>query len=119
MFTETLSALTKPTEGVLEPVQKLNQQAVAAVQKLAAHQLRSLKTYSELGVGQLKAAAEVRDVEGLQTLMSKQTDVVRELGERIWADTKELAQMGVDFATEAKKIGSQAAPAAAAKAKAA
>ena len=107
MFMKTLSALTEPTKGVLEPVQKLNQHAVATVEKLAAHQIESLKTYSALGVGQLKAAAEVKDVEGLQTLMSKQIDVLSEFGEQIWADMKVVAEMGVEFVTQAANVGAE------------
>lgn len=109
MMTESLSALTQPTKGVIEPIQKLNQQAAATVEKLAAHQIASLKAYSDLGVGQLKAAAEVKDVEGVQDLMSKQMDFLKRLGECMRSDLKAMFEMGVEFVAEAQKVG--AAPA--------
>ncbi len=112
MITETLSALTKPTKGVLEPVQELNQQAIATIEKLAAHQIDSLKAYTELGVNQLKAAAEVRDVEGLQNLLSKQTDVLRKVGDRLMSDFKAISQMGTNFVSQSTKVGPKAAKAA-------
>lgn len=111
MITETLSALTKPTKGMLDPVLKLNQEAVATVEKLAAHQIDRLKTYSNLGVSQLKVAAEVRDIEGLQHLMSKQTEVLQKFGECLMSDFKALFEMSADFVSQAKKIGAEAAPA--------
>ena len=112
MITETLSALTEPTKGVLEPVHKLNQQAIAAIEKLATHQINSLKTYTELGVSQLKAVAEVRDVEGLQNLVSKQTDVLREVGDRLMSDFKAISQMGVNFISHSTKVGPESVKAA-------
>jgi len=42
MNTKTLSALGAPAKSLLEPLQKANQQAVATIEKLAAHQLDSL-----------------------------------------------------------------------------
>jgi phasin family protein len=120
MITETLSALTTPTLGVLEPIRKLNKAIVASAEKLTARQIASLTTYSQLGLSQLRAATEVKDVDGLQTLVAEQKDVLKACGERLWADTKAVAEMGVDFVAEAQKVGSEVAPAATpAKAKAA
>jgi phasin family protein len=116
---ETFSALTKPTQGLLEPVQKLKHHAVSTVEKLATHQLESLKTYSDMGVNQLKAAAEVKDIDGLQNFMSKQTDVLRALGERMLSDITTIAQLNVDFLSQATKVGAEAAPLAPVKPKAA
>lgn len=109
MITKTLSALTEPTKGVLEPVHKLNQQTISAVEKLAAYQIDSLKTFSELGVSQLKAVAEVRDVKSLQNLLSKQTDVLREVGDRLMSDFKAIFKMGTDFVSQSTKVGTNEA----------
>ena len=116
MITETLSALTGPAQGVLEPIQKLSRQAVITVEQLAARQLDSLKTYADLGVGNIKAAAEVRDIESLQAFMSKQTDVVRSVADRFVADAKAVAEMGVDFISQTAKVGAMSIPEAPAKA---
>lgn len=110
MITKTLSALTQPTKGILEPVQKLNQEAVATVQKLTTHQIASLKSYSNLGMKQLKVAAEVRDLEGFQHLMAKQRDVLRAFGECLMSDAKAIFEMSADFVSHAKKIRAEAAP---------
>jgi len=108
MNTETLSALPTSAKAMLEPIQKVNQQAVATFEQLAAHQLDSLRAYSELGLGQLKAAIEVKDLEGLRDLVSKQKDALRAVGERLWEDTSAVAKMGVEFVAEAQRAGVQA-----------
>lgn len=111
MINKTLSALTDPTKGLLEPAHKLNQQAVTALEKVAAYQIDSLNTYSRLGIGQLKAAAEVRNVEGLQNLLSKQNDVLKEVGGRLMSDVKTFFQIGAEFVSQSSKMGAQAADA--------
>lgn len=111
MIIKTFSALTEPTKGALEPVQKLNQQAVAAVEKLAAHQLESLKTYSDMGIGRLKAAAEVKDMNGLQNFLYGQTDVLRAFGGCARSDIKAVAQACIGFVSQnmpTTKVGAKA-----------
>ena len=100
-------------EGVLEPFQKLNKAAIATAGRFTARQIASLTTYTELSLDQLK------DVEGLQTFLSKQTEVLKEVGERLWADTKAIAEMGIEFVSEAQKVSAPEAPAAPVKAEAA
>lgn len=112
MITDTLSALSVPSKDVLEPAHKLNQQAIAAVEKLVAYQIDSLKAYSELGVSRLKAAVEVRDVEGLKNLLSNQTDVLKEFGEHLMTDYKAIFKMGADFVSKSTKVGTETAKAA-------
>ncbi len=119
MIIETVSALTEPTKRILEPVQKLNQQAVATVEKLAAHQLESLKTYADIGVSQLKAAAEMKDIEGLQNFVFKQSDVLRAFGECVISDIKAVTEAGVGFFSQATKVGAKATRVAPVKTKAA
>ena len=97
-------------EGLLEPIQKFNTAALATAQRLTARQTASLMTYTELALDQLKAANEVKDVEGLQKFLSKQTDVLKAVGERLWADTKAIAEMGIEFVSEAQKISGPGAP---------
>lgn len=111
MITETLAPLSEPTKAVLAPVQKLNQAAVETVEKFAIHQNDSLKAYTDLGVSQLKLAAEVRDIKGLQKLMAKQTEVLRAFGECLMTDFRAVFEMGADFVSHAKKIGIKATPA--------
>jgi len=105
MITETLSALTEPTKGMLEPVQRLNQEAVWTVEQLAAHQIESLKTYSALGLTQMKAAAEVKDVGGLKDLMSEQTGVLKQFAECLVSDFKAIFEIGKEFLAEAQNVG--------------
>jgi phasin family protein len=111
MDTKTLAALTDPGKSVIESIQKRNQQASATVAKLAAHRIESLKAYSDLAVNQLNAAAEVKDVEGLQALMSKQSDFLVTYGRCLMSDITTTAQLGMDFLWQAATVDAEATPA--------
>lgn len=117
MFTMTLSSLNEPAKGVLEPIQKFNQKAIANMEKLATRQMDSLKVYLDLGTSQLKAAADVRDFGGLQTLLFRQTDVLKNATERFVADARAFVEIGVESVSEAAKLSAE--PAAPKKSKAA
>lgn len=108
MITKMISAFTEPAEGLLEPARKLNQQAVTAIGKVAAYQIDSLQTYSRLGVGQLQAAAEVKNIEDIQHLLSKQNEVLKEVGGRLMSDCKAFYQIGADFVSQSSKVKAQA-----------
>jgi phasin family protein len=111
MIIETLLALTEPTRNVFEPAQKFKKHAVASVEKLAAYQLESLKRCSDMAVGQLKAAAEIKDSEDLQNFLFKQTDVLRVFGEGALSDITAVAQVGIDLLLpQATNVGTKGVP---------
>ena len=112
MITETLSALTESPKGVLAPVQKLHKQAASALAQLSTHQLESLRTYSELGINQVKAAAQVRDAEGLRKLLSKQAGVMGKARDRLLSDFRAVFQVGADFVSQTAKAETKSAKAA-------
>ena len=106
MMTQTLSTLTNPTKFVLEPVHTINQKVIATAEKLAAYQIDSLKAYSDLGVSQLKAVIEVKDVEGLKNLLTSQTDVLKKVSDRMLFDFKAIYQLRADIVAQSKKSDS-------------
>lgn len=113
------SSLDEPVKGALEPIRQLNQHAVANVEKLAVRQIDSLKVYSELVIGQLKTAAEVKDLEGVSALISQQTDVLKTVTERLMADAKAMIDIAVASLSHGIQPSPEAAPVAPARIKAA
>lgn len=116
MNTDILSTLNDQSQKLLSSLQKLNKAAVAEVEKLAQHQVASLQVYSDLYVSNLKAAAEVNDLQDLQAFVNKQGDLAMTFGKRIATDAKDIAQMGAGFLAEAQRIAQESVTAATAKA---
>ena len=110
MNQDILTSLNDQSQKVLSSLQKLNKVAVADVEKLVKHQLGSLKEYTDLYVSNLKAAAEINDLKGLQSFLGKQGDVVKKVGEKLATDAKEVAAMHVGFMVEAQSLGRKMAP---------
>ena len=106
-MTRKFDDVTKNVKAALAPAQKLNALAVANVEKLAKLQLASLQTYSELGVSRLKAAAEVQDVNALQSYLASQTDFVRNVSEKFAADFEAMTELSREFIAEAQKISQE------------
>ncbi len=94
---ETLSTQIKQS---LEPMNKIGSLVQANFEKLAELQMQSFKTYSELATRQLKAMANVRDLDGLKALGTTQTEIAGEISQKIMADLKEIADMGMALKTE-------------------
>lgn len=61
MYAEMMSAGGGSLRTVFGPIQKMNQMTIAHVEKIAALQMESMTTYTNLGIGRLKTAAEVND----------------------------------------------------------
>lgn len=113
---DLLDNLTKQQEAAVATLQKLNKLAVANVEKLAALQMGALREYSDLNLKQLKALVEVRNPQALQDYLANQGESLKTLSEKLVADSKAVAELGVDFNQEAQKIARESFEAATKKA---
>lgn len=91
-------------------------------EKLLAAQYDAVKTYTDLGLSQARAAIDVKDAEGLRTYVEGQQKVAKDLGERMKADAEKVVAMNQDFVQQGQKLteesvksASKAAPKPAAK----
>lgn len=80
-------------EAVVAPVVEFNRLAVANVEKLVGFYQGVVPGYVALGLGQLKAAAEVSSVESAQAFAQSQVEAVRVLNDKLVADGKALAEL--------------------------
>lgn len=104
MNTDILAALTDQSKSFLAPVQKLNTIAIANTEKLADFQTASVQKYTQLGIAQWKAAAQVNDLNSLVTYLGAYSARMTDVGEQIVADAKRAYQLGMDFLSEAQQV---------------
>lgn len=95
---------------LLGPSRELNKLVISTLEQLTATQLSSLREYTELNLGQLKAAADIASVEDLQEYMNKQKDFLKTLGEKLAADAQAMAMVGKEFIEQAQKISKTSLP---------
>jgi phasin family protein len=91
-------------EKLAAPVQELNTLAVKNIEELTALQLKTIQENAAVGVETIKSATAISDLEGLQSFLTEQAEVAKQIAEGIFANARTVAELGQSYATEAKEI---------------
>ena len=91
-------------ENMVAQVQGLAELSLKNTEKVFALQLELVQSYVHLGVEQLKAMYEVKDAESLQAFVNSQADVAKNVGEKMIADAKAVADLGAELNAETQKL---------------
>ncbi len=104
MYTELFSRTTGQMEQALLPARRLQQLMVEHTARLADFQLQSLKNYSEMGIDQWRALQDVKSPEDLQALLTRNTELVKTLSEKLSTDINELTSLHRLLGEELQKV---------------
>lgn len=103
-LTEEILTMNVQTEKYFEPVKEINALALENIEKLLDIQLNSINDTARLGVEQLKAAADVKDADGLKKYLTDQAEIVKSLGERFVKDTQAALEIGASYNDKVQQI---------------
>jgi len=78
--------------------------AVDYTEKLVTAQIEATRAYTEVGLGQARAALEIKDTQGLQAYAEGQQKVAKDLGERVKGDAGKVVELNQEFVDEARKL---------------
>lgn len=73
-------------------------------EQIANLQIEAMKTYTETGVQQARAALDIKDPTDVNAYIQNQQNAVREMGERLKGDADKVASMNQEFAEKARKV---------------
>ncbi|MEH6356552.1 MAG: phasin family protein [Marinobacter sp.] len=76
------------SNGMFEKASHLNETLLEQLGKAAEMQMNAFQRYSEMALSQAKKASEVRDLDGLKSLVSGQSETLKALHEQFTADMK-------------------------------
>lgn len=107
MYTDMFKTFSEQTEKTLAPVTKFNQLFAKNIEQLTELQLAAVRSYSDLGVEQLKAATEVRDVQSLTAFSSKQLQAMTHLSQQMINDSNKLNEIAQNFKTEVDALATE------------
>lgn len=96
--------MNKYVEKLTAPVIELNALAVKNIEKLTELQLKTIQENASIGVESIKSASAISDLEGLQSFLTSQADVAKQISEGILANARTVAELSQGYATEAKEI---------------
>ena len=86
------------------PVKELNELAVKNIEQLTELQLKTIQDNASIGVEAIKSASAITDLEGLQSFLTSQAEVAKQIAEGILANARTVAELSQGYATEAKDI---------------
>ncbi|MCG6217912.1 phasin family protein [Vibrio furnissii] len=107
MYTDFFKTFTDQTEKTLEPYVKFNKLVAKNVEVLTELQLSSIRTYSEMGLAQMKAASEVKDTATLTTFSSQQMGVLSKLSQQMMDDSNKMQSIAKEFKEDIDKLASE------------
>ena len=96
--------MNSDVENLAAPVQELNTLAVKNIEELTALQLKTIQENATIGVDTIKSASTISDLEGLQSFLTAQAEVAKQIVEGIFANARTVAELSQGYATEAKEI---------------
>ena len=104
MQENVMNAFTEQAKTMFEPASKFNGLMVESLEKMTEFQLSAIKSYSDIVLGQMKNAANVKDVETLRTFSSSQAEAAGSINKKVIEDAKVLSEMANDFKDKVEGI---------------
>lgn len=94
---EAFSNSFKRFQSMMVPLTQTNRAAVSNLDRLVNFQVDVWRSYIDFGMGRLKAAAEVRDMDSLGNFISGQWEATGHLFNKMVHDSQRLVQLGTDM----------------------
>ncbi|MEF1308398.1 phasin family protein [Vibrio owensii] len=107
MYTDFIKTFSDQTEKNLEPYLKFNKLVTKNVEVLTELQLNAIRTYSEVGLNQMKAASEIKDVTSLTAFNSQQLAVLTKLSQQMMDDSNKLQSIAKEFKEDVEQMTSE------------
>ncbi len=90
----------KSPPALPNPLIKANKLFIENLEKMLVFQMNSMKSYFDIGINQLRAAAEISDLESLQDFCARQAEIAQTVQRKLLNDARIMADMAARFKTE-------------------
>ncbi len=104
MQENVINAFTEQAKTMFAPASKFNGLMVESLEKMAEFQINAIKAYTDIALGQMKKAAEIKDVDTLRTFSSSQAEAAGTINKKVIEDAKVLTEMATDFKEKVESI---------------
>lgn len=103
-----LNAFAEQAKSFNTPFTKLNSLFVENVEKITELQFQALKTYTDLGINQLKKAAEIKDADSARAFTTAQAEAATAINKKVVEDAKVFSDLATDFKNQVEAIMEEA-----------
>ena len=108
MYSNMFQHLNMNSEQTLAPLLKYNALVTKNFTDLTNLQLDAARQYADIGLSQLQASSQVKDVQGLMSLGSKQLETMTRLSQQMIADGKKLSELAQEFKVGLENLAAEA-----------
>ena len=99
-----INQFNENTQKIFAPWINLNKAIVKNAEQMAEFSLSTLRTYTEMGLDNMRQLAEIDSTEAARNFSSKQPDVLSHLSQQILADAQRLTELGSQMQDEVMKV---------------
>ncbi|UUM32643.1 phasin family protein [Vibrio japonicus] len=107
MYTDFFKTFSDQTEKTMAPYVKFNKLVTKNLEVITELQLNAVRTYSELGLAQMKAASEIKDVTSLTAFNGQQLNVLSKLSQQMVDDSNKLQSIAKEFKDDIEQLTSE------------
>lgn len=95
-----LNKVLETQQTLPEPLVKANKLLVESMEKVMVFQMNALKSYMDIGLNQMKAAAEITDAKSLQDFYARQAEIAKTVQQKMMSDAKAISDMATRIKVE-------------------
>ncbi|EGK15409.1 phasin family protein [Psychrobacter sanguinis] len=99
-----INQFNENTQKIFAPWINLNKAIVRNAEQMAEFSLSTLRTYTEMGLDNMRQLAEIDSTEAARNFSSKQPDVLSHLSQQILADAQRLTELGSQMQDEVMNV---------------
>lgn len=107
MQDNVINAFNDQAKAMYTPMAKFNSLLVESMEKMTEFQLNTIKSYAEIGLGQMKNAVTIQDAEGLRQFTASQAEATSIINKKILEDAKVMSDMAADFRNKIEDVMAQ------------
>lgn len=100
MVVNLFNRVMETPQALPESVIRVNKLFIENLEKMLVFQMNSLKIYFDIGINQIRAAAEITDLESLQDFCVRQAEIAQTLQRKLLNDARLMSEMATRFKTE-------------------
>lgn len=100
MIINLFSKALETPQTLPDPLIRINKLLIGNMENILTFQMNALKSYLDIGINQLRAAAEITDLQSLQDFYKRQTEITETVQRKLMNDARIMSSMAARFKTE-------------------
>ena len=100
MIVNLFSQVLKTPQSFPEPLVKANKLFIGNMESILAFQIHALKSYMDISINQLRAAAEITDLDSLQDFYKRQAEIAQTVQRKLLNDARIVSGMAARLKAE-------------------